>query len=110
MEKQDKICCGCCTAVLIVVVTLVITAFVFLVLPSETQLYEYSKADCACPQQRSGGIPKRCCMSYYCQAHLPTDERTEKQEKLCGKCRRAGLIVLVHLLQEALLDMSTYTW
>ena len=39
-----------------------------------------------------GPCPKTCCRRY-CQAHPRTDEGTEKQEKLCCRCRTAVVVV-----------------
>ena len=38
------------------------------------------------------GSPRQCCR-WYSQAHAPTDEGTEKQGKLCCRCRTAVLVV-----------------
>jgi len=35
--------------------------------------------------ERLGHVPETCCR-WYCQAHPPTDEGTEKQEKICCSC------------------------
>ena len=39
-----------------------------------------------------GCVPKTCCR-FYCQAHPPTDEETDKQKKLCSRCRTAVAVV-----------------
>ena len=46
---------------------------------------------------------------WYCQAHPPTDEGTEKRERLCWKCRTAVVVVAPNLLREALLGIQRNT-
>ena len=56
---------------------------VYITKPSSTSTRRLTES--VYPQQRSGHVPKTSCR-WYCQAHPPTDEGTEKQEKICSRC------------------------
>ena len=95
-ENQGKLCWRCGTAGYSSVAAPVTTVFVFRVLPKTNQTHDSPVRVLVGRMYLStatfGPCPKTCCR-WYCQAHPPTDEWTEKQEKLCCRCRTIVVVV-----------------